>query len=57
MFDLWCPSENTQISQNLLIEVAHVIVFHFIEQRSQDVSCGTGVALQTALGLYHQDQV
>lgn len=48
--------KNTQSSQ-VSDEFADVIGFTFIEQRPQDVPCGTGVTLQTSLGLYHQDQV
>lgn len=34
----------------------HFVSF-FLEQRSQNVSCSTGVSVPAALGLHHQDQV
>lgn len=38
------------------LESLHVRLV-FLEQRSQNVSCSTGVPLQAAVGLHHQDQV
>ncbi len=34
-----------------------IFVSFFLEQRSQNVSCSTGVSVPAALGLHHQDQV